>query len=221
MYKKIYIDKKLKKVINLKSKIIVINNMKKMLILFFTIIFIAFLIINTNAENIENIQNSIVVNDLSKNVITTTKTTTTNTIIQNDILVEVNGNMVIGKLEIPKIDLVTYILPDTNKDTLNKSVTKLCGPKINGVGNLCITGHNYHKDNMFGNLKELKVNDKIYLTDNKENRVEYMVYDIYKVYPEETGCLSQNTEGEREVTLITCTGGAIKRLIVKAREIYD
>lgn len=212
----------------MKSKIIVINNIKTVLILFFTIIFIVFLIINSTSENnVDNIENNTSVNDLSNitnennttDAITTS--TITNTISQSDVLIEVNGEMVIGKLEIPKINLVTYILPETTEETLNKSVTKLCGPKVNGVGNLCVTGHNYYKDNMFGNLKEIDINDKIYLTDNKGNKVEYGVYDIYKVYPEETECLSQDTKGEREVTLITCTTGAVKRLIVKAREIYD
>lgn len=212
----------------MKSKIIVINNIKTVLILFFTIIFIVFLIINSTSENnVDNIENNTSVNDLSNitnennttDAITTS--TITNTISQSDVLIEVNGEMVIGKLEIPKINLVTYILPETTEETLNKSVTKLCGPKVNGVGNLCITGHNYHKDNMFGDLKDVETDDKIYLTDNKGNRVEYGVYEIYKVYPEETECLSQETKGEREVTLITCTAGAVKRLIVKAREIYD
>ncbi len=213
----------------MKSKIIVINNIKTVLILFFTIIFIVFLIINSTSENnVDNIENNNTsVNDLSnitnenKTTDAITTSTITNTISQSDVLIEVNGEMVIGKLEIPKINLVTYILPETTEETLNKSVTKLCGPKVNGVGNLCVTGHNYYKDNMFGNLKEIDINDKIYLTDNNGNKIEYGVYEICKVYPEEVECLSQDTKGEREVTLITCTTGAVKRLIVKAVEIYD
>lgn len=134
---------------------------------------------------------------------------------------EIEGTEVIGKLEIPKIDLTTYILAETSKETLNKSITKLCGPKVNGVGNLCITGHNYHKENMFGDLKKVELNDKIYVTGTSGNRIEYVVYDIYTVYPKEVECLSQETEGERQITLITCTTGAIKRLIVKATEVYD
>ena len=134
---------------------------------------------------------------------------------------EIEGTEVIGKLEIPKIDLTTYILEETSKENLNKSVTKLCGPKANGVGNLCITGHNYHKDLMFGDLKKVELNDKIYVTGLNGNKVEYVVYDIYTVYPKEVECLSQATEGERQITLITCTTGAIKRLVVKAVEIYD
>ena len=134
---------------------------------------------------------------------------------------DVDGYEVIGMLEIPKINLTTYILSETNKHTLSKSVTKLCGPKVNGIGNFCITGHNYNKNKMFKNLKKLEINDKIYITDIYNNKIEYMVYKTYKIFPDETECLSQETNGEREITLITCTTGAIKRLIVKAVELYD
>lgn len=89
----------------------------------------------------------------------------------------------IGKLEIPKIDLTTYILSETDKNTLKISVTKLCGPKINGVGNLCIAGHNYNNSNMFKDLKNLEKEDKVYVTDIYDNKVIYVVYEIYKVFP--------------------------------------
>lgn len=134
---------------------------------------------------------------------------------------EISGYEVIGKLEIPKIELTTYILSETTKDSLNTSVTKFYGPKINGLGNLCITGHNYNNKNMFKDLKKIEKNDIIYVTDIYDNKIEYIVYDIFKVYPKETQCLSQETNGERQITLITCTPGAIKRLIVKATEFYD
>ena len=39
--------------------------------------------------------------------------------------------------------------------------------------------------------------------------------------PEEVEVLSQDTKEEREVTLITCTFGAVKRIVVKASEVYD
>lgn len=134
---------------------------------------------------------------------------------------QLEGYEVIGKLEIPKIELTTYILSETDKSTLKVSVTKLCGPKVNGVGNLCIAGHNYNNSNMFKDLKKLEKEDKIYVTDIYDNKVVYVVYDIYKVFPKEVECLSQDTDGEREITLITCTKGAIKRLIIKAVEVYD
>ena len=214
----------------MKSKVIVINNIKIKLVLLFAIIFIAiFTITKTNKENnIINDENNFATQECSNNNEENNQEdvpNNSNTVSykQNkiDFPKEIEGVEVIGKLEIPKINLTTYILAQTSKDNLNKSVTRLCGPKANGVGNLCITGHNYHKDNMFGDLKKLEKGDRFYITDMKGNIVEYEVCDIYKVYPKETQCLSQETEGERKVTLITCTTGAIKRLIVKATEIYD
>lgn len=222
------------KVINLKSKVIVINNIKIIKILFIAVIFFVCLVIINIVNNKDNkaIQNNNLeekeievvtkhcddINNNVNNVISRSNNASENKV---DFPKEIGGYKVIGKIEIPKIDLTTYILSETNKESLDKSVTKLCGPKINGIGNLCITGHNYNKENMFSNLKKLEIGDSIFVTDTTGNKIEYLVYDKYKVYPKETECLSQNTEGEREVTLITCTGGAIKRLIIKAREVYD
>lgn len=161
--------------------------------------------------------------------------------LQNDIMVSSNVNLkynkpiekekilpekykeciVIGKIEIPKIKLNTYILGETNNRTLNISVTKLCGPQINKKGNLCLTGHNYNKKNMFGNLKKLEINDKIKIMDMYGDTISYKVYKIDTVKPNELECLSQETQEEREITLITCTNGAIKRLVVKCIEEYD
>ncbi len=74
---------------------------------------------------------------------------------------------------------------------------------------------------MFGKLKELEVGDEITLTDTYDRSIDYKIYEIYKVSPKDTTCLSQDTKQEKEVTLITCTLGAIKRIVVKAIEIYD
>lgn len=202
----------------MKNKIIVIKNIIVILILLIAIIFFIWSliykknlktqIIITNNENVEN--------TVAKEEIIPKK------VIPKKILpTDIDGFEIIGKLEIPKINLSTYILAQTNDESLSKSVTKLCGPNINEAGNFCILGHNYNKTNMFGNLKKLEINDTIILTNMYGQKIEYIVYDIYKVYPDEVECLSQETYGNREVTLITCTTGAIKRLIIKATEIYD
>ena len=134
---------------------------------------------------------------------------------------QINGYTVLGKLIIPKIELETYILDETNKTSLNTSVTKLEGPGINEVGNFCITGHNYLNANMFGKLKKLEIGDTISMVDPYDRKINYQIYAIEKVSPKDVSCVSQETEGDREVTLITCTLGAIQRLVVKCIEIYD
>lgn len=215
------------KVRYMKSKVIVIKKKRYLSVFFITIIFMSILYLHKPSEDIDKSNYMQIENNVT--VCTSNQTKEIEKInkeekveIKNKLEVqEIEGVKVIGKLEIPKINLNTYILEETSKETLNKSVTKLCGPQINGVGNLCITGHNYHNDKMFGNLKDIEINDKIYITGERGDKVEYVVYEIDKVYPKNVECLSQDTESERQITLITCTTGAIKRLIVKATEVYD
>lgn len=202
----------------LKHKIIVIKNSIVISILLIAIIFFIWSVIYKKnlkkqivVTNTEPVENTVINENIEPKKVMSQK------ILPTDI----DGFEVIGKLEISKLNLSTYILSETNDDTLSKSVTKLCGPNINEAGNFCILGHNYNKKTMFGNLKKIEINDKVILTNMYGQKVEYIVYDIYKVYPNEVECLTQKTYGNREATLITCTTGAIKRLIIKATEKYD
>lgn len=130
------------------------------------------------------------------------------------------GYKVIAKLEIPKIDLKTLVI-DYSEQALNISATKFWGCSPNEIGNFCIAGHNFKNKNMFHNLKELELGDTLWVKDNKVGCIEYVIYDIYTVLPSDTRCLSQNTDGDREVTLITCTSDSKKRIIIKAKEIIS
>ncbi len=85
-------------------------------------------------------------------------------------------------------------------------------------GNYVIAGHNYVNSNMFKNLINLSINDSIFLLDNFHGKVEYKVYDIFKVEKNNVDCLNQNTNNMRELTLITCVNYTDYRLIIKARE---
>lgn len=67
----------------------------------------------------------------------------------------------------------------------------------------------------------MKKNDKIILTDVYGDSTIYEIYDMYKTSPKDVSCLNQETNSEKEITLITCTAGATKRIIVKAVEVYD
>ena len=134
----------------------------------------------------------------------------------NSILTTYKGYPVIAKLEIPKINLETYVLSEYSKQALGVSVTKFYGKNPNEVGNFCIAGHNYITKNMFHDLKKLSIGDTFSLIDTNSNIVNYRIYLIETVEPDETQCLSQKTDGKIEVTLITCTTDSLKRIIVKA-----
>ena len=138
---------------------------------------------------------------------------------EDSILTTYKGYPVIAKLEIPKIDLETYVISEYSNQALGVSVTKFYGGNPNEVGNFCIAGHNYITDNMFHDLKKLSVGDTFTLIDNNAHEGIYKIYLVETVEPDETQCLSQKTNGRIEVTLITCTTDSSKRIIVKAVKI--
>lgn len=210
----------------MKSKVIVFNKKNRVkLIILITIILISIFLNRTHGEE-EVLEEDNYTKETSNLTYTDVKDINElkEEIEKNIIQVEeytnmprnIKGYKVIGKLSISSINLETYILEETNNKTLNLSVTKLSGPDINTVGNFCITGHNYLKNNMFGKLKKVNKDDKIVLTDTFGKEQEYIVYDKFQISPDDTEVLNQNTNGKKEVTLITCTIGAIKRLVVKA-----
>ena len=123
------------------------------------------------------------------------------------------------KLEIEKINLKTYVFENYDEDAMWICPTKYFGPNPNEIGNYCIAAHNYKKKNMFNNIIKLEKGDNIKLIDNINGESNYLVYDVYKVNPEDTEVLSQETNGRVELTLITCSDYSSKRIIVKARKI--
>lgn len=137
--------------------------------------------------------------------------------LPNEIPTTYKGYTVSARLTIPKINLDTYVFQNHSKAALDVGLTRYYGPNANEVGNYCIAGHNFLRKNMFGRLTELKKGDKFTLTDKKHGAVTYKIYDIYKVKPEQTEVLSQETNGKKEITLITCSDYTSKRIIVKAR----
>lgn len=192
-----------------KSKIIIIN-LFLISIVFIILVFVLFDIYKENKIGKSNYNVQGVSTNLNKNE--------EKKYIKEDVPLEYKGYTVVSKLEIPKIDLETYVLEKYLEETLNISVVKFYGANPNEIGNFCIAGHNFKNKNMFKNLKKLSVGDNLFIIDNDIGRVEYEIFDIYKVEPNDVACLLQETNGKREVTLITCTNDSKERIIVKARE---
>ena len=131
-----------------------------------------------------------------------------------------------GKITIPKLGIEYGILDgetDSEAETeelLKMSPVKFHGPEINTVGNYCIVGHNYRNKRFFSKVPTLVNGDIIQITNFADNTtVEYEVYAKYTVDPTDVSCTSQNTDGRKEITLITCTDDSKQRVIVKAREV--
>lgn len=126
-------------------------------------------------------------------------------------------SFVIGIIEIEKIKINYPILSNQNDELLKISPCRFAGPTPNKVGNLCIAGHNYADKRFFGRLKELEINDKITIYDLSGNSLDYFIYERKEISPNDLSCMSQETNGEKIVTLITCNNMSDKRLLIKAK----
>ena len=125
----------------------------------------------------------------------------------------------IGRIVIPKIGVDYPILSETSVELLKVAPCKFHGGNPNEVGNLCIAGHNYRRKNrFFSDLDELVVGDIVEITDLSERTIQYEIYDIHSVVPEDRSDTTQVTNGKKEVTLITCTDDSKQRIIVKCTE---
>ena len=124
---------------------------------------------------------------------------------------------VVAVLNIPSLDIAYPVLSSTSKELLKVSLNKYWGPNANRPGNFCILGHNYNDEKFFGKLNQIQIGDIIQLTDMYGKTLDYKVYDTYIVSPDNTDCTSQLTNGETEITLITCTKDFKNRFVVKAR----
>ena len=115
-----------------------------------------------------------------------------------------SSSHIIGKITIEKINLNYSILSTCSEELLKLSPCRLCGPEPNGIGNLCIAGHNYDNGMFFSDLNN--------------NFLEYNIYDKFEVEINNTSVLNQDTNGKKELTLITCNNKKKNRFILKAKE---
>ena len=126
----------------------------------------------------------------------------------------------IGIVRIPKIKVNYPILAQTtNVELMKIAPYKFWGANPNEVGNLCIIGHNYRRKGVFfSDVPSLVVGDIVEIQDLSQRIIQYEVYDIHTVDPNDRSDTTQYTNGKKEVTLITCTDDSKNRVIVKCTE---
>ncbi len=135
-------------------------------------------------------------------------------------VLNVDGNGVMGYIEIPKIDVRVPIYHNATEESLSKGAghVKETDLPIGGNGNFTvITGHRGLPGNeLFTRLDEMSVGDlfSIYVLDEE---LTYKVYQIRTVSPEEVSLL-QAQKNRDLVTLVTCTpyGVNTHRLLIEA-----
>ncbi|MGH9456962.1 MAG: class D sortase [Thermoanaerobaculia bacterium] len=123
---------------------------------------------------------------------------------------------VLGRLEIPRLDVTAIVRAGDDEKTLARAVGWLPGTPAPGEGgNTALAGH---RDTFFRPLRRIEIGDRIRLVVPPET-FEYRVESLKIVEPDDVSVLESH--GREELTLITCypirfVGPAPDRFIVKA-----
>ena len=138
-------------------------------------------------------------------------------------MLNINGDGVMGFVEIPKIDVSLPIYHGTDSTTLDRGAGHLVGSSlpIGGVGtHSIVTAHSgMASQRMFTDLEDLSEGDVFYLKVLGET-LAYQVDQISVVEPHEVANLYIDKDKDQS-TLITCTPYAVNthRLLVRGQRI--
>lgn len=124
-----------------------------------------------------------------------------------------NNIVPIAIMDIPKINLNVAVAEGTEEDILRYAVGHFEGTALPGKkGNFAVAGHrNYTYSEYFKRADELEKGDEI-IVKNVDGEFKYKVTNKRIVSPEEISVL--NPTENATLTLVTCTPGATKRLII-------
>ena len=176
------------------------------------------------SNQVDSVETSVVVSDNTNKIIDNKEEQDLSKKNVENTEIKIHGYNILGIINIPKIKIEYPILaietsnPEATKEPMKFSVVRYWGDSVNDFGNISIAGHNNYDGTMFGKTKNLEVGDIVKLTDLKKQTITYQIYHKFVTNPDDISVLATNNQDVKEVTLITCTNGNKKRLILKARE---
>ena len=127
------------------------------------------------------------------------------------------GFDICGYIRIPRTGIKYPIISTLSKQALEKGVCVEYGPGPNEPGNTVIAGHNYLNSLFFSKNKNLKLGDKVYITDLYGVTAEYTIYNKFETSPQDTSYIFRDTGDVPEITLATCSRNSSARLIIYAK----
>ena len=127
------------------------------------------------------------------------------------------GFDICGYIRIPRTGIKYPIISTLSKQALEKGVCVEYGPGPNEPGNTVIAGHNYLNRLFFSKNKNLKLGDKVYITDLYGVTAEYTIYNKFETSPQDTSYIFRDTGDVPEITLATCSRNSSARLIIYAK----
>lgn len=124
--------------------------------------------------------------------------------------VEVDGNLYIGTLEIPSLELSLPVMSEWSYPKLKLAPCRYTGSAYQS--NMVIAAHNYATH--FGHLKNLEPGNSVFFTDVDGNRFSYEVGELEVLGPTD---IEDMVDSGWELTLFTCTYGGKTRLTVRCQ----
>lgn len=127
-----------------------------------------------------------------------------------------NEGDLVGRLEIPRLDLSVMVMEGVRSRTLRLGAGRIPGTALPWTrGNVGIAAH---RDTFFRDLREVQKNDRIRLT-TVDGPIDYRVAWTSVVHPDDTDALKPTSEDM--LTLVTCypfyyVGPAPERFVVRA-----
>lgn len=128
--------------------------------------------------------------------------------------VEIDGNLYIGFVSIPKLELMLPVMDSWSYPQLKISPCRYAGSAY--LNNMVIAAHNYRSH--FGRLRNLEVGDTVTFTDAVNNQFYYTVAELETL---NRTAVEEMESGEWDLTLFTCTPGGRTRLAVRCRLAYE
>ena len=128
----------------------------------------------------------------------------------------INGYTPVAIMEIPSIKLKQPVVDGITEDVIKYFLGRFPESAMPGeVGNFAVAGHRVSDfTDAFINLYKVKVGDKVIVT-TKDGRYTYEVDSSFIVDPEQVEVLDD--ADYEKITLITCTIGSKRRVIVTGK----
>lgn len=117
-------------------------------------------------------------------------------------------------IDIPSVGIRGKVVQGTDDETLKNYIGMFKGCNLPGeYGNFCVAAHNNIYTEIFRNLHNITVGDKVRVI-TKDYEYVYLVKSLNEIMPTQTEVLEPNYS-KKEITLITCTDLGKSRIVVK------
>lgn len=125
--------------------------------------------------------------------------------------VEIGGNMYIGIIEIPSLDIKLPVMAEWNYDNLKISPCRYSGSYY--TDDMVVCAHNYASH--FGPVKGIDIGADIYFTAVGGRVYHYRAGNIEKVKPADVEAMTDDRTDSWDMTLFTCNQSGKTRCAVR------